>query len=365
MGGREFRKPKRKKKPSEAQPLVPSPPTAESSPKPPITSDPYGTVKTYKVGDNYVSESEMRKSTDKYSNFPLLKRIGAGANAFASGSGIATIWRHINRVLGWDGFSFAFLFTLAMGLLAMEEFAMAKVAFSVSALVLGMKLVLSSRQYLLGAWRWIGTILGVVFAVVFMYGMLTWVHRREVIVAGRDAAIAQQRARLSFENVHFVRETTRNKLPLRATVPGGIMQSDGTTVIPLPVGFPFQPAMAQVSVRNIGKLYALDVNCSGGLVVSDLLDAQGEDRLYERMKGIPFAAQEDLKDNELENLNLKTDHILSSEESQALISEKKFLYIVLVASFRDKLGGPLTAEFCGRYKSSHLEMKLSCTKHNQ
>ena len=123
--------------------------------------------------------------------------------------------------------------------------------------------------------------------------------------------------------------------------------------------------MAQVSVGNIGKLYALDLKWAGGLVISELLDAYGEDQLYERMKRSPLAAQADLKDNEVESLNLKTDHVLSREESQALISEQKFLYIVLTAGFHDKLGGPLVAEFCGRYKHSHLELKFACTRHNQ
>jgi len=176
-----------------------------------------------------------------------------------------------------------------------------------------------------------------------------------------------QRARMSFENIHFVRGTMNiGKVPDAADTPFQKVQPDGTVVVTLPLGFPYQPIIVEVKVKNIGELHALDVRWFGGVVLSELLDAAGEDALFDRMKKIMIATQPDLKPQEIETIVMKRD-IPSVDDQNAVTSKKKFPYLVLVGTFHDKFGPRPDVEFCGHYGGDDQLFKYdnACAHHNQ
>ena len=176
-----------------------------------------------------------------------------------------------------------------------------------------------------------------------------------------------QRARMSFENIHFVRGTMNiGKVPDAADTPLQKVQPDGTVVVTLPLGFPYKPIVVEVKVKNIGELHALDVRWFGGVVLSELLDKAGEDALFDRMTKVMIATQPDLKPQEVETIVMQRD-LPSVDDQNAVMSKKKFPYVVLVGTFHDKFGPRPAAEFCGHYGGDDQMFKYdnSCSRHNQ
>jgi hypothetical protein len=178
-----------------------------------------------------------------------------------------------------------------------------------------------------------------------------------------------QRARMSFENIHFMRETLNiGKVPLEpANTPWQKVQPDGTVLMALPLGFQGRPITVEVKIKNIGELYALDIHWFGGVVLSGKLDVSGEDALFERMKKLPLDAQPELKPQEVETLVIKGETGPPVKDMNDVVQKKKFPYLVLVGKFHDKLGPLPTAEFCGHYGGDDqwFATDQACIRHNQ
>lgn len=177
-----------------------------------------------------------------------------------------------------------------------------------------------------------------------------------------------QRARMSFENIHFVRGTMNiGKVPFKAeNTPWQKVQPDGSVVVTLPLGFQWAPITVEVKVKNVGELSALDIHWFGGVVLSEKLDAAEEDALFDQMKSILFITQSDMKAKEVEKLIVKGNTEPPLKDVTDVIHQKKFPYLILVGKFRDQLGQLPDAEFCGHYGDDDplFEMDHSCVRHN-
>jgi hypothetical protein len=163
-----------------------------------------------------------------------------------------------------------------------------------------------------------------------------------------------ERARMSVERVHFEQGTVQlRESPL-----------NGQTSIPIPIGFEGKPIFVRVSVRNRGDFDAIAVKWSATVFASDLLDAGGESQAFHKMKVTPFDEQPDLRAQEEETLNIKSDRALTLDEVNAVHQRRKYLYVMLFSSFRDKVG-PQEFEFCGHYQNPRWEEDLGCKGHNR
>lgn len=100
---------------------------------------------------------------------------------------LRAIWGHAEGIVGWDGLSFAVLFPLAVGLLAMDEFSKARLAFDASAGALAIKLVLSSRRHLTGFWKIGCSLAGLGLAIIFLSATNAWVSQRQTAAASRSS----------------------------------------------------------------------------------------------------------------------------------------------------------------------------------
>src|SRR2546425_2148183 len=86
--------------------------------------------------ENELLQVETRKLAEEAKPDDPGNILGISTEANSPKESETGILLHIERVLGWDGLSFAFFFSLAVGLLAMDAFTPAKIAFSVSAVIL-------------------------------------------------------------------------------------------------------------------------------------------------------------------------------------------------------------------------------------
>ncbi len=102
------------------------------------------------------------------------------------------IWGHVEGIVGWDGLSFAVLFPLAVGLLAMDEFSKARLAFDASAAALAIKLVLSSRKHLTNFWKIGGSAAGLGLAITLLLATNSWVSQRQTVAASRSTGTRSQ-----------------------------------------------------------------------------------------------------------------------------------------------------------------------------
>jgi|ERR1051326_2966685 hypothetical protein len=92
----------------------------------------------------------------------------------------APVWGHVQKALGWEGLSFAFIATFAFVLIQLEHYQAARYALSFSVLILALKLVLSSRKYLSSKfWKPVSYVGSVVIATAYLIGTLYWVAWEE------------------------------------------------------------------------------------------------------------------------------------------------------------------------------------------
>jgi hypothetical protein len=96
--------------------------------------------------------------------------------------------------VGWDGLSFAVLFPLAVGLLAMDEFSKARGTFALTAVALAIKLALSSLKYLRGIWKAAGFLVALLLAASFLVVTNHWVTQRHSVVVSRTPQNIQKEA---------------------------------------------------------------------------------------------------------------------------------------------------------------------------
>lgn len=228
--------------------------------------------------------------------------------------------------------------------------------------------------------KWHGTLLLVCVCLLIGVGYELWNEKDRLRAHPPSANTAEdlgaelgrlfpsQRARMSFDNIHFVRGTMNiGKVPFKAAdTPWQKVQPDGTVVVTLPLGFQWQPITVEAKVKNIGELYALDIHWFGGVVLSEKLDAAGEDALFDRMKTTPITVQPDIKPQETVTLVVKGNTEPPLKDVNDVVQQKKFPYLVLVGKFRDKLGPTPDVEFCGHYGDDDPLFALdhSCVRHN-
>jgi hypothetical protein len=119
--------------------------------------------------------------------------------------------------VGWDGLSFAVLFPLAVGLLAMDEFSKARGTFALTAVALAIKLALSSLKYLRGIWKAAGFLVALLLAASFLVVTNHWVTQRHSVVVSRTPQNIQKEAPKS---------TSQTDSPTTAPSPSRLLEKD-------------------------------------------------------------------------------------------------------------------------------------------
>jgi hypothetical protein len=153
--------------------------------------------------------------------------------------------------VGWDGLSFAVLFPVAVGLLGMNEFSIARIAFAASSGALAIKLVLSSLRYLQGPWKLSGSLAALGLAAIFLILTNRWVSQRQTVAASRSSEIVSQKEPL--KSLSATNTTT-------ATLPE-ISLLGYEVILFKPKFNPF----ANVFMQNIGGEGTITVYSSSGL----------------------------------------------------------------------------------------------------
>ena len=93
---------------------------------------------------------------------------------------VSVFWKHVKTVLGWEGFSFVFTSSVAIGVLSMDMFPIARIAFAFSAFALLLKLASSSRDHFSNqAWKVTGQCVSFVITLVYGLGVFYLVSRQE------------------------------------------------------------------------------------------------------------------------------------------------------------------------------------------
>jgi hypothetical protein len=158
-----------------------------------------------------------------------------------------------------------------------------------------------------------------------------------------------QRARISINNLHFVRTT--------------VNMPDGDKPIVMP--FPMQGTSidAKIEYQNRGDMDAIEVEWFVRVFISEQLDAATEDQQYAAMMRTARPKQPSLRRGEIGYMVLKSD-LVTANDQQAVRMTTKDIYVFVATKFRDKLG-PSSSEYCSRYVYPQWNIDVGCHGHNK